>query len=160
MRGRNGRKLTQSIKPKKKNKKGHTQAKARETVEAVEAVEVIEDVMGEELIEGETALLRAGTNPATCTQTATVLTCSTYPPPHPAPAPAVKRVVDDAHAVLTMDDHETVQLIIDEYSDQALWGWAPSLNEENEERVRKPTWRGHVPWAPVFMKELAALCRA
>ena len=94
MRGRNGRKLTQSIKPKKKkNKKGHTQAKARETVEAVEAVEaveVIEDVMGEELIEGETALLRAGTNPATCTNVGT-RTHSTYmfdvppAPPHPTP---------------------------------------------------------------------------
>ena len=90
----------------------------------------------------------------------------------------MKRVIDDAHAVLTMDDHDTIQSIIDEYSDQALWGWAPApgparppsssskstskelgLGEEDEECARKPTWRGHVPWAPVFMKELAALSR-
>lgn len=59
----NGRKLTQSIKPKKKKQKktGHTQVED-EVVEGVEGIEGIEDAMGEELILGETALLRAGTS--------------------------------------------------------------------------------------------------
>ena len=115
--------------------------------------------MAEELLLGETALLRA-----------------------------IKRAVDDGLGLFTMrDDSEERQGIIDEYSDASLWGRAAntyntcnstlpqaetrgaSAAEHVEESTctprsapnkPKPTWRGQVPSGPMFIRQIADLLEA